>query len=493
MQNSLIAGACANVDVVYSGSSYQIASPVGLYQTVGGGNYYLANGSPYRGAGTLNIDQSLLSDITNKTTCPPIVYSMTNISLLGVLSPQASRDTNATLDLGYHYDPLDYVFGGCDLFSNLTFATGTAIGWFEATNQVASLGQPYGISVNTNANLSFNGNATQPCYFVNYLMVQEGGNNAWTNAGYMGGIMFNNVYSGRTPPPPPTLSANFTIWTDNVSGNFFRDVAINRVQKNSTGGFLNCEFYGNTISTYSVQSLCFTNCLFFRDNLAFLETFFDLTFIFNNCTFYNGGLAMHRSGVNSSFWQIENCSFDGTAFWWSDSYEGTNYTLFDYNAYNTNNLNWQTYPLNASSTNGVLEVLGPHSIMVTNYNWEGSWFGDFYLPANSPLIQAGSTTADQVGLYEFTTQTNQTPETNAVVDIGYHYVATDQYGNPLDTYINGTPNYIVDSQGNGLDSNGIPLWWELLYFGELGVNPNAIDPDGLTTLQDSGLVLNPLN
>ena len=58
----------------------------------------------------------------------------------------------------------------------------------------------------------------------------------------------------------------------------------------------------------------------------------------------------------------------------------------------------------------------------------------------------------------FTTQINQAPETNAVVDIGYHYVATDAYGNPLDSNGDGIPDYLEDPIGNGLDNPGETPW-----------------------------------
>ena len=109
----------------------------------------------------------------------------------------------------------------------------------------------------------------------------------------------------------------------------------------------------------------------------------------------------------------------------------TNYTIENYNAYNTNNLSWQSYSYPYGPCYGTLQTLGSHSVYVTNYNWGSSWFGNYYLPADSPLIQAGSTNAYSLDLYNFTTQTNQVPETNATVDIGYHYLATDADGNPL--------------------------------------------------------------
>src|SRR5207247_5862 len=44
------------------------SSSTGFFQTAGAGNYYLANGSTNRNAGTTNINSTLLSDIKQKTT-----------------------------------------------------------------------------------------------------------------------------------------------------------------------------------------------------------------------------------------------------------------------------------------------------------------------------------------------------------------------------------------------------------------------------------------
>jgi hypothetical protein len=40
-------------------------------------------------------------------------------------------------------------------------------------------------------------------------------------------------------------------------------------------------------------------------------------------------------------------------------------------------------------------------------------------------------------------------ETNSIVDIGYHYVAVDTNGNPIDSNGNGIPDYIEDACGCG--------------------------------------------
>jgi hypothetical protein len=60
----------------------------------------------------------------NLTTYPPVVLSA-HFTADTVLSPQAQRDTD-TLDLGYHYVPLDYCWSGLNLtlYNNL-FSKGT--------------------------------------------------------------------------------------------------------------------------------------------------------------------------------------------------------------------------------------------------------------------------------------------------------------------------------------------------------------------------------
>lgn len=419
------------------------ARPTGaVYQVVGAGSYYLTNGSPYRNYGTTNIDPADLANIATKTTYPPIIYSNTTISVATTFSPQVPRDTNASPDLGYHYDPLDYVFGDVNVSSNLTFTAGTSVGWFEADGNMT------GIFLNDEGGLNFKGTVTTPCNFARYCMVQEGGNGNWTDKGYLGGVVFN----GDNPANPPTMTASFTKWEIPAGGpNQFRDAG-----GYGLGGFSDCEFYGGNIGSYG-SPYYFTNTLLFRVNTAFWDA---ASNTFQNCTFNGGGLALARySGQSPSFWTVKNTAFDGTAFitMMDDNFAGdTNYTAFDYNAYNSANTNWPGYF--GSDTTNRLETIGAHDLTVTNYNWQSSQFGNFYLPTNSPLINAGSTTADQVGLYHFTTQTNQVPETNSIVDIAYHYVATDAYGNPLDSNGDGIPDYLEDANGNGVVDGGETNW-----------------------------------
>ena len=144
---------------------------------------------------------------------------------------------------------------------------------------------------------------------------------------------------------------------------------------------------------------------------------------------------------------IRDCSFDQVTITTSGDYfiTDTNYSDFDYNAYT-----------NASN---IVSIGCAHDQKSVAFNWQMGLAGSYYLPTNSILINTGDVTADAVGLYHFTTQTNQAKEATSTVDIGYHYVALDSFGNPIDTNGDGIPDYLEDANGNGLyDAGDIADW-----------------------------------
>ena len=487
LTNSLLI-AVQNSGSGYTGAyNYTNASGAGIFQSVGGGSHYLTNDltvtNYIRGAGTVNIDPALLADLAQKTTWPPaFVYDDTNISSLGTLGPAVPRDTNAlAVDLGYHYDVLDYAFGGCDLYSNLTFTAGTAVGCFGDNSGSSAYGYPYGISLDDGANLSFEGTATKPCMFVFHDMVQEGGNGNWTAGaswGFVSGIVLNG---SRTVPQ---LTVNFGIWADDNAEEYFSDN-----WAYGAGVFNNCEFYNCSMNTYDMNSLYYTNCLFFRDNTEFWNWGDEINITYENCTFYTGFINFWRDSASSSLWVVENTAFDGTAFNTADGLNGeTNNTVFNYNSYNTDNLSWTNWTVWNIPTN-TLETVGSNDVMVTNYNWQTGWLGNFYLPTNSPLRTNGSTTANLLGLSDFTTQTNQVPDSTNIVDIGYHYFAL----NPLEASIEPTnetvfqgTNVILSATVEGIGPFGYQWYWDgyalsdeggILGSGSGTLTLNGVNPD----------------
>ena len=428
-----------------------IDSTLDPFQTVGGGEYYLTSGCGFHNAGTNNIDPTLLADLAAKTTYPPIAYTNVTFSSAATFSPQAQRDNTGIPDLGYHYDPIDYSFGGCSADSNFTFTAGTVVGWFRTSSGWYHAG--YGIDMGAGVTVLFSGNATAPDYWVRLNTVQE---QDYT-AGYGQAGIETWVNSDL-----PTVSGQF-LRCSAMAGelrSYFSD------DYGSIQAYMvNCEFWGGSLDAYG-DYMYFTNCLMQRVDMELWNGSAGNARVTWNCTFFGGEYDIERTSGGSAFVSVRNSSFDGTSISTSDYY-GSNPTYSDYN------YNAYTNSTDPFSIGGANDKAG------TTFNWQSSWFGNYYLPSDSPLIEMGSTNANYLGLYHFTTQTSQTPEEDNIVDIGYHYVATDSNGNPLDTNGDGIPDYIEDANGNGLVDAG-EIGWNLS--NDLGLQVIISQPRNGSTL-----------
>ncbi|HEV2693372.1 MAG TPA: LamG-like jellyroll fold domain-containing protein, partial [Verrucomicrobiae bacterium] len=454
-----------------------LASSSGVFQVAGAGSYYLATNSPYRNVGTTNIDPDFLAEIATKTTYPPMIFSNTPIAG-GTYSPVVQRDTD-TPDLGYHYDPLDYCLGRADATDNIVFTAGTAVGWFDLHATDDEPYNSYGLGLSDAMSVTYAGTQAAQCVQAKYSTVQEGNGNwadvsPWSFEGIMGGVGTIGS-SNYDPSVAATINARFTLFAGHANtasvGNDYSSDLICR--------FTDCVLNAGRASSYNM-SLYFTNCLCqgaYLYSICFGEV--SACIILQNCTMREGQLNADREG-NSWPIKLQNSAFESVDFSYlvgKSDMTDTNLSYCDYNAWITNQ---SRFPLS-----------GIHELTVTNFNWQSSWLGNYYLPPNSPLINAGNTNADRWSLFHLTTQTNQIKETNSIVDIGYHSVAADAYGQPLDFNGDGISDYLEDANGNGitdggeiswtnmdLDGDGLPNAWELAH----GLNPFSAadvlqDPD----------------
>jgi archaellum component FlaF (FlaF/FlaG flagellin family) len=403
--------AVSNTNGVTGGANNQFfGNGSGIYQAMGGGNYYLATNCPagVRGGGTTNIDPILLADLRTKTTYAPSFYANPIVSNI-TFSPQTIHDTNTLPDIGYHYSPLDYVMSCIVSNATLTLTNGVAV-------------DLSGVELKNHGQVVSTGTASQKNYIVYYLLAQEQ-SYAWTLPYGSSGLV--NVAFGSFTLA--SLNFQFTTLVANPGNSTF----LNAMWCTNVT-ILDCELYG---SDGYVNLFTSTLCNVKNNLFQYVGIYKSLGSGQSNCIYnnlfrqYGNSLSLETNDI------MRNNVFDGV----TPTFSGG---IADHNAY----------------LNGATDPSAGTGDIVTNITWVAGPLGNFYQPSNSPLINAGNTTADQLGLYHFTTQTNEVPETNSIVDIGYHYVATDAYGNPLDSNGDGIPDYLEDANGNGLVDGGEIGW-----------------------------------
>ena len=412
------------------------------FQSVGAGSYYLANGCNFTNAGTSSSDSTLLADLLKKTTHPPLWLTNTTVSVNTNLNPQAARDTQTAPDLGYHYDPIDYLANQWAMTdATLTLTNGVAI---ATCNEAGFLLQDGSAIISI-------GSPVFPNWLVRYSSVQEQPVSlSGTNSG---GITVLPAYTSAMP----SAQYRFTKFAcPAVGGGDLYDAG-----STSYSNLLvqDCEFWGgqNTLTGASNTTAVLRNNLFYRSVITAVATNLTSTLnLTNNLVF--GGLISLAQPTNT-VWSAFNNDFDSCTI--------TNSTLTNgYNAYlKCSGRLYPTSSYDVVSSSTLAYQTGP--------------LGAFYQLTSSSLINKGNTNANLLGLYHYTTTTNEVKETNSLVDIGYHYVAVDAYGNPIDTDGDGIPDYLEDSNGNGIYDAGDLSNWLISPF------------NGLTTA-DGLLVFTPL-
>lgn len=336
-----------------------------------------------------------------------------NINADVTLSVQAPRDTAAS-SLGYHYDPIDYAVSKF-VISNATLRLGEGVavaGFATNANEWLLITAEGGSFVSEGAPQSLN-------RIVTYPAVQEQANSTWQKMPY--GIL--TPYWAPTDRPG-LLRTRFTQFSSPAQDTVFLQT-YDQLASTNPIALVDCQFHGGTIwvNTYSSgPTVALTNNLFERVNTALWREGSEV----HNNTFYGGTFDFSFIGGPGG---VFNNTFDSPTI--SQFFDVTN----GYNGYTTNCVRIQ--PTNAND------------IIVSSIAWQTGPLSRFYLPTNSPFLNEGSTTANNVGLFHFTITTNQVKETNSTVDIGAHWIASDPTGIPKDGDVDGAADYLEDKNGNG--------------------------------------------
>jgi hypothetical protein len=215
----------------------------------------------------------------------------------------------------------------------------------------------------------------------------------------------------------------------------------------------------------------FTNNLVERSSLSLYGygnpvVHWTVTIGLQNNLFFGGNLTLYYDvGTDTNSypnWTVYDNAFDGLSL--SEGGNRTNLILNGYNGY--------------INTSPELSGVVTNNVTLTSFTYTNSWLGRYYQQSTN-FVNAGSTNANAVGLYHYTTQASQVPETNSIVDIGFHYVALDSNGNPLDNNDDGIPDYLEDANGNGLIDSG-EIGWNVV--GDLGLKVIITKPANNSTL-----------
>ncbi|MCL5099151.1 MAG: hypothetical protein M1608_16765 [Candidatus Omnitrophica bacterium] len=395
-------------------------SSTAAFQTVSRSGHYLAV-NDWRNAGTTSINAGLLADLRKKTTYPPIVWSG-DITNETVLAPQALRDDDPP-DLGYHYDPLDWVFHNISLTNaQLSLTNGVALCLYGVN----------GLNLKSGAKVYSEGTPLAFNHMVRYPAVQEVPTNLDGTTGTVHMLQINGAWSVL-----PEIRLRFTE-ISHLSDNIYRQVILANSGSYpfSLFSFTDCQLHGGQLylapylySDVRGMTVAFTNNLVRRANITLIQGYNNdqtgLGVKMGNNLFYRG-TALLQNNTGTFPWSIYNNEFDGV------------------------NMNGSSVLANTTGYNGFVNTPslgGPGNVSLTNFIYASAALSDYY-QSSTGLINAGSTNANLLGLYHYTTQTNQTKETTSLVDIGLHYVALNGQNLPVDTDADGLPDYFEDRNGD---------------------------------------------
>lgn len=395
------------------------------FTKIGGGYHYLPWSSSLRDSGTTNISSEMRALLNKMTTYPPTALT-NDFDVDTVLSPFAMRDTDLP-DLGYHYPPVDYIWG------DLTVTNATLL----LTNGVSvALHGQLGTLLVDNSRFISSGYAERMNTFSRYENFQE---LPTADLSLPDASSLSLIYV-MAPNSDPDIQFQFT------RGGFPANVEARRLflvtasDDDALGTFelkdsqfIHSEFYFQTTSSPPSMEVKIANNLFEYSTLIFVQDnagYSPFPISYSNNLFRNGNFYVLYGSTNTSWSFIDNLFDSAITFTNGFALSAQNNAYF--------------------STTG---LGGSNNKVIATLDFTSGPLGSYYYPTSGTnlytLVNAGSRGADAAGLYHYTTLIDQTKETNSVVDIGFHYVAADDSNAPVDSDADGIHDYLEDRNGDG--------------------------------------------
>jgi hypothetical protein len=421
------------------------------FLTVGAGAHYLEAVSEFHDKGTDTMSQVLLDALKTRTTHAPeeLLTNFTVDTTLPV-SSMVPRDTDAP-DLGWHYEPLDYLWSNLDLTNaTLTLTGGVAV----------AMGGSRGLRLQNGARGLSEGDPLALNWLVPYDVVQE----QPVVVGGGGSVSLFEVNS--LPAVLPEVRLRFT-GISFLAGHYNKRLLLRNWDQSSldTLELRDCRVYGGALdlSLYPVgdarvMTVGLTNNLLARVRFS-LDQDTDVPRLVvhaRNNLFLQGWLRL-ADYMGTGTWSVRDNLFDALS-------------LSGEAVPNSHNGYYGTPLLPGSTNHRVLSAVdylpGP---LGTNYypNTGGNL---------SELIDHGSRPASEAGLYLKTVLASQAPEGTSQVDIGYHYV-------PIVT-----PELVTTNLAGAVDVDYHPATPGVSECLIVSVNYNDGDPYNLARLDANGNV-----
>jgi hypothetical protein len=436
LTNALLANVTNN-GAGYSPSSANVRTDSGasVFTVIGAGAHYLPASSSHRGAGTTNINSTLAASLKTLTVDAPVIVTNRYTNTV-TFFPQAQRGKAAGeigYSVGYWYPPIDYCFGG------VVVTNATAL----LTNGVALAGfGEMGMRVENGAALASEGTPLNRNHILRYSAVQEQSTN-WGG----GSVTTNRLIEGyQDTGGGPTARFRFTDF-EGLAGSGYLLYAASSGAVFGTLTIQDCELNSAIARIAGTEGgrLSLKNNLFLGVETSFRNQP-EIT-VYNNL--FHRGVADVTKSTSTNAWTFKDNVFDRV------SVAQTTSLTHDYNGYITN------------ATGQWLTNSGGHDTFTNTFLYHTGTLGRFYQPTNSIFVNSGSRSVADAGLYWYTCFTNNVPDTNTV-DLGYHLIALNGSGQPLDTETesDGLPSYLEDADGDGVHDPGIET------------NFNSADTDG---------------